>query len=149
MTQRVDRPYLDFAAAPAPPVIEQRPKALLQVLPPIPTRNVPAGTILDCVAQAYLIDRAMLTSSDKHKSVTEARKVAYWLLRELTTASYPEIGRALRKDQSCGRVGVISVEKQRRIDPAFLAFTDELRAAVKARLGCASDLAKEITEAAG
>lgn len=142
----MDKPYLDVPAKPLRLTSVASPEP---ALPPIPTRNVAAGTILDCVAQAYLIDRAALTSSDKHKSVMEARKVAYWLFRELTTASYPEIGRSLCKDQSCGRVGVISVERQRAAEPAFLAFTDELRAAVKARLGCASALTKAITEAAG
>ena len=133
--QQMDRPYLDFTPAKSLPLAPAAAAPLAPNLPPIPLRHVGVGVILDCCAQAYLIDRADLTGTGKHKSVTEARRVAYWLLRTLGALSLPEIGRALAKDHTSAMVGVRACLRQREAEPEFEAFTDQLAAAIQARLG--------------
>ncbi len=68
------------------------------------------------------------------KTVAEARNVAYWLLRTQTRKSFPEIGRVMVKDHTSVMKGMDSCEAQREKDPDFRRFTDELAAAVEARL---------------
>jgi chromosomal replication initiation ATPase DnaA len=140
---KVDRPFLDF------PLEEARPKLLAAVpsgltlqlveptLPDIPKRCYDSDVVLRCVAESYSITVSILTGPDKHRRIAEARMAAYWLLKTLCELSYPETGRVLHKDQSCARNGFRGCEARRAQEPTFLRFTDELAAAVKARLEAA------------
>lgn len=53
------------------------------------------GEIIDVVCQRLGIERTDLLSTTRHRRVVLARGVVSHLSRELTTLSYPEIGRAL------------------------------------------------------
>jgi chromosomal replication initiation ATPase DnaA len=102
--------------------------------PRIPTRGCDVNEVLRCVCQAYLISVHELVGKDRHRNVAEARVVAYWLLRTIGGCSYPETGRALKKDHTSAMSGWRRCEARRDKEPAFLRFTDELAAAVRARL---------------
>jgi chromosomal replication initiation ATPase DnaA len=103
--------------------------------PPIPSRSVDANEVVRCVCQSYMVSPALLLSKDRHKGVAEARQVAYWLFRTLSKMSYPEIGRALgNRDHTSVMSGVRRCLRMREEDRSFEAFTDELAAAVSARL---------------
>jgi chromosomal replication initiation ATPase DnaA len=115
--QQIDRPYLDFEG--------ERAKAL----PPLPLREV-----LRCVAQAYLLSVSAITGRDRFKNIAEARLVTYWLLRTLCNLSFPEIGKVLQKDHTSAISGVRKCIAVRERDAAFRTFTDQLAAAVEARL---------------
>lgn len=125
---RLDRPFLD---APGLPQIPVSPAAS----PAIPARGADVNEILRCVAGSYLVSVHHLVSKDRHRSVAEARQVTAWLMRRLTTMSFPEIGRALGNRDHTTIMSNVKRTEARREEPAFLAFTDALRAAVKARLG--------------
>lgn len=127
--EQMDRPYLDFCGA------KPLPLASVVDMPAIPMRRADVSLVLDCCCQSYLVTRGEISSADRHKTVMEARVVAYWLLRTLTKASSTEIGIALAKDHSSALTGARRCEQRRERDPEFRAFTDELTAAVKARLG--------------
>lgn len=125
----VDRPYLDFALTES----ATRIRIAESDLPPIPVRNADHTEALRCVALAYTIDVTDLLGGRRHKLLTEARTVAYWLLRTQTRMSYPEIGRALCKDHTSAMVGVKRCERRRGEDAGFARFTDRLAVAVGAR----------------
>jgi Bacterial dnaA protein helix-turn-helix len=132
--QQIDRPYLDFAGA-KPLPLAVLPSVAAGELPPIPLRNPDQSLILDCCCQSFDVTREALRSADRHRNLAEARVVAYWLLRTLSRASSPEIGQLLNRDHTSALTGVKSVERRRAKDETFRAFTDELAAAVSARLG--------------
>ncbi len=100
----------------------------------IPQRGADVNEILRCICESFLISVAELTGKARYKNICEARIVAYWLLRELGGLSYPEIGMALKKDHTSAMSGFRRCVRRRALEPAFLAFTDELQAAVAARM---------------
>lgn len=53
------------------------------------------GEIIDVVCQRLAVERTDLLSTTRHRRVVLARGIVSHLARELTTLSYPEIGRAL------------------------------------------------------
>jgi hypothetical protein len=135
-----DRPYVDFPEGTEPP----RAKPISVALPPLPKRvamDTPLPErggnpteVLRCVARSYLVSLDELSGKDRHKNIAEARLVAYWLLRTLTKLSFPEIGRAVRRDHTSAMKGLKSVLRRRERDASFLAFTNDLAAAVAVRL---------------
>lgn len=135
---QIERTETAQAPAPALQLVE------LPELPDIPRANVSnipqrAGDVTEairCVAKSYMITVSVLLSKDRHQSVAEGRGVLCWLLRTLTDLSYPEIGRALAgRDHTTIMSAVKKCVRRRALEPAFLAFTDELAAAVSARMG--------------
>jgi chromosomal replication initiation ATPase DnaA len=132
--KQIDRPFLAFAAAEA----TERPRRIRidNGAPPLPLpqRAADHNEIVRCVCQSYLVSPDELASNDRHKNVAEARKVACWLLRTLTARSFPEIGRLMSKDHTSVMHAVKSCSRRRETDAEFRRFTDELAAAVKARL---------------
>lgn len=103
--------------------------------PSIPSRGCDVNEVVRCVCQAYMVSPSLLLSKDRHKNIAEARQVTYWLLRTLSKMSYPEIGRALgNRDHTSVMSGFRKCLRMRDDDRAFEAFTDQLAAAVAARL---------------
>lgn len=45
-------------------------------------------------AAAYDVDAASIFAKDRHKRVAHARHCAFWVARQVTGLSFPEIGRA-------------------------------------------------------
>lgn len=130
-----DRPYLDVSHIPLRKAFPSSPPpAPVDTLPAIPTRDADALEVLRCVARSFLVSLDQLISKDRHRSIAEARQVAYWLLRTRTRMSLPEIGRLLRKDHSTVMIGVRRIVRRRATEPSFERFTDELATAVDARL---------------
>jgi chromosomal replication initiation ATPase DnaA len=132
-----ERSHIDFSMAPSIPI---RAKALSDALPTIdivriPVRSANVSAILQCVCESFLISVADLTGKVKHRNISEARIVTYWLLRALGGLSYPEVGVVLKKDHTSAISGFKRCVRRRALEPSFLAFTDELQAAVAARMG--------------
>lgn len=125
---KVDSPYLDY------PAELPRPKTL----PPIPraarTLETPE-VLLACVCEAYGVTLDDLSYGGKRTLLAEARLVAYWLLRTVGKLSWCEVGAALNRDHTSAMAGCRRVVRRRVADLKFLAFTDELAAAVAARIG--------------
>lgn len=134
MTQS-ERPYIDIHMSEPIPL---RAKTLTVVepgVPDIPVRGADVNEVLRCVCQSFLVSRDELRGKRKHKNISEARLVAYWLLKILTKMSYPEIGIALNKEHTSVMSGVKACERNRARDAKFKAFTNELATAVSARIG--------------
>jgi len=89
------------------------------------SRNV--ATIIDVVCREYHLSRDTLLGRDRHKCVAEARKVAFFLTRALTSLSYPEMGRAFNRDHTTVIVGVRKVRVDSVGDAHLFARVERLR----------------------
>lgn len=79
-----------------------------------------------------LIDRLDLLARDRRPPIAEARKVAMYVAREVTGASYPAIGRAFDgRDHSTVMAAIRAAEADIAEDPAKAQRADALIAAAK------------------
>lgn len=85
------------------------------------------GSVRDFVAQAYGISSDLLAASTRIQAVMVPRKVAMFLGRELTKASYQSIGLEFQRDYSSVIAAIKSVEKQLQADRSFREQVDLLR----------------------
>lgn len=115
------------------PVGNAKPLRVVE-LPRIPTRDADYVEIFRCVALAYSILPSDLVGKGRSKAIAEARIVTYWLMRQLTRLSYPEIGVAMRKNHTSAMSGARRCLQLRDASREFEAFTDELERAVRARM---------------
>jgi chromosomal replication initiator protein len=92
------------------------------------TREVSIETIQKCVADHFKLKVAELKSPKKLKTIVFPRQIAIHLCRELTKASYPEIGERFGgKDHSTIIHSVKKIEKQLSQDPDLKGTMDELK----------------------
>jgi len=106
-------------------------------------RPLRIGLIVDAVCERLGVDKSELLGSTRHKRVVMARGIISYLARDLTTMSYPEIGRAIgRRNHStvltAGRRIAAQIEANETIDldgsdkPLLLReLVDQLRHAVR------------------
>lgn len=73
----------------------------------VPTPNL----IISQVCKFYSVDEVVLRGSTKSKGIAEARSVAMYLIRKLTTLSLPDIGTEFGKDHSTVLYNIRKVEK--------------------------------------
>jgi chromosomal replication initiation ATPase DnaA len=64
------------------------------------TAEPSVARVMDLVAERYGVTRADLLEPGRTQPATTARQVAMRLVREMTGKSYPEIGRAFRRDHT-------------------------------------------------
>lgn len=70
-------------------------------------------TIIAAVAQRFGMDAPRLTARSRHRQVVLARSIAAYLARKLTTCSYPEISRAMRRsNHSTVFTAVMRIERR-------------------------------------
>ncbi|MBE0529503.1 MAG: hypothetical protein IH626_01665 [Rhodospirillales bacterium] len=84
--------------------------------------------IQERVAALFGVPRADLIGKTHSHAVTRPRHVAMALARELTERSFPEIGRAFRRDHTSVMYAVRVVPERIRRDPALRAKVERLRA---------------------
>ncbi len=60
-----------------------------------PEAPVPVSTVVECVSLRTGVSRSELAGPSRHQRITIARSLVAHLARSLTTASYPEIARAM------------------------------------------------------
>ncbi len=83
--------------------------------------------IIAATATAFEVSPEELRGASRSRSVARARHVAMALTREITGASYPEIGRAFRRDHSTVLDGVRRVELLVERDARVAGLVDALR----------------------
>ena len=89
------------------------------ITPLVEERQVSLEEVLKVVASHYGVKVSDLKSSSKTRKITHPRQVAMYLARQLTKASYPEIGRAFgNKDHSTVVKGVKKLKLLLEEDPA-------------------------------
>ena len=81
-------------------------------------RRVTIDTIQKAVAEKYGIKQSQLKEKSNTKTIVGPRQVAMYLVKELTTASLPEIGRAFGgKHHTTVIHSITKIERQRQTDP--------------------------------
>jgi hypothetical protein len=78
--------------------------------------------VVYATASVYGLHPETLVGRNRHKGIARARHVACWMAKRLTTASYPEIGRALgNRDHTTIMSSVEVIEVERFQDPRLQA----------------------------
>ena len=107
--------YSDLTGAPIHLSMAQQ---VLKNLLHVQDRRVTMDTIQKAVAERMGIKQAQLREKSNTKKVVYPRQVAMYLVKELTDASLPEIGRAFGgKHHTTVMHSVNKIEKQRHHDP--------------------------------
>lgn len=120
-----DRTHVDWTG--------DKPAEILLEIPelktPIAKATMRGGlAVVALVGAEYGFSIEELRSKDRHRTITEARKVAYWLLRQTKRFSYPEIGIVLNRDHTSAMHGFQDMEKKRAGDERIRAVTERLLA---------------------
>lgn len=88
------------------------------------------GSIAKCleiVGHEFRCSHRELISARRAQHIARPRMVGYWLAKESTTASLPQIGHAFgQRDHTTIMHGCRRVEELRQADPAFKLMTDRL-----------------------
>ncbi len=91
-------------------------------------REISPEAILKAVSDHFGVKPADMRSNRKHKVVALPRQVAMYLMRQLTKASYPDIGKRFgSRDHSTVMYGVKMIEKKIRDDVSLKNSIDALR----------------------
>lgn len=115
----------------AKPVIVYGPPSQPEIKLP---RRVRIGTIVEVVSAVYGIYAGHIRSTWRKQPYAEARQVAYYVARELTTRSLPEIGMAFKgRDHTTVLHGIRVIEAKCAANPDFKARVDLIIATVEAR----------------
>lgn len=93
-----------------------------------------AEIILAAVAAHLNVPVGAIAGDLRHWEVARARRVAMYLLRTLTHASYPAIARALDRDHSTVITGVRKVTAEMATDPMMRAVVLETSQAAQMSL---------------
>ena len=73
---------------------------LALILPEKGAKRITPELIIDCVADYYGMSADMVRSDSRKKEIAQARHVAVYLTREMTSLSLPRIGDAFGRDHS-------------------------------------------------
>jgi chromosomal replication initiator protein len=91
-------------------------------------RQPALSEIIAIVAKYYSLTQKQLKSSSRKHAVVQGRATAIYLARELTGASYDEIGRALGgRDHTTVMHNYKKIERERQRDLATQEALDDLR----------------------
>lgn len=111
------------------PTIDAVRAALTSLLPE--ERHIHPADIIRFTAHHYGIKVADLKGRDNRRSVAFPRQVAMYLIRELLSLSYPEIGKLFSKHHSTVIYSVEAIARDRRSNPSLDAtlttFTEHFR----------------------
>lgn len=77
--------------------------------------------------QQFGVTMLDMLSDRRGKTCTRARHVAMWLARHTTFCSFPEIGRAFRRDHTTVMVACRAIDELREHDWRVAQLTAELR----------------------
>jgi chromosomal replication initiator protein len=100
------------------PISLQMSQQVLKHLVHVPDRRVTIDSIQKAVAERFQIKQTQLREKSNTKKIVYPRQVAMYLVKELTDASLPEIGRAFGgKHHTTVIHSIHKIEETRHIDP--------------------------------
>lgn len=88
--------------------------------------KITISDILDCIQKYYKVTRGEILGSQRPRHISQARQVGMYLSRVLTQASYPEIGKAFKKDHSSVVHAYKNIENRRQKDRDFANEIDRI-----------------------
>ncbi len=113
----LNRVLVFLALSGSPPTLDATRAALHHVLPQ--ERHVSPNDIIRFVAHHYGVKVSDLKGRDNRRSVAFPRQVAMYLIREVLSLSYPEIGKIFGKHHSTVIYSYEAIAELRRTNPAF------------------------------
>jgi hypothetical protein len=85
--------------------------------------------ILEAIAEEFYVDPVDIMAGNFTEDVTEARQVAYWVLRQATRMSSKQIAHKLnRRDHTSALTGIKAVEARRKENADYRAITNAILA---------------------
>ena len=100
------------------PINLQMSQQVLKHLVHVQDRRVTIDAIQKAVAEKFQVKQSQLKEKSNTKKVVYPRQVAMYLVKELTNASLPEIGRAFGgKHHTTVIHSINKIEKERHTDP--------------------------------
>lgn len=101
-------------------------KAELAAVQPLRAHVTTVEEIQRAVCHHFHLKDAELLSKDRHKTTAFARHVAMYLCKQRLSVSFPELGRAFRKDHTTVMSAVRKVESLRDQDPQVRAHIEAI-----------------------
>lgn len=92
-----------------------------------PVGTIAVFDIITAACRVFGCGYKDILSGRKGEHVTKARRAVYYLARELTKSSFPQIGRALRKDHTTVMSGIKRAEWEIGLDPLFADAVNKVR----------------------
>jgi chromosomal replication initiator protein len=109
---------LAYSSLTGTPITMQMAQHILKHLVHVPDKRVTIDSIQKAVAERFQIKPAQLKEKSNTPKVVYPRQVAMYLVKELTSASLPEIGRVFgNKHHTTVIHSINKIEKLRNIDP--------------------------------
>lgn len=90
-----------------------------------------ADIVVDLVARAFRVSRFDIIAHRRYRSIVLPRQVCFWLLKNVSLASLPDVGRQMKRDHSTVLHGIRKIERMRLNDLEFRDRTDALLAELK------------------
>ena len=94
--------------------------------------------IIRVVASHHMVQPSKLRGPDRHRDLSTARMIVALLSKRLTTASYPEIGRALGGRHHTTIMYERAKAERLLVQDAFRAVVDEIAARLNEETPCAA-----------
>lgn len=116
-------------------VPEPRRRDWIEVASPQAFKPATTRIVLDVVSEATGISVAALCGDQRVTAIIRPRQIACWIMRQETTRSLPQIGRAMGgRDHTTIMNAIKRVDQMRERDEVFSALVDDIREQVKARV---------------
>lgn len=84
--------------------------------------------ICDAVASAYGLEPRRLSARERPQHIAAARHVAFYLVRDLTSLSFPEVGAYFNRDHSTIMHGIARLKQRMAEMPQLAQQVQHLRA---------------------
>jgi chromosomal replication initiator protein len=109
-----------FSSLTGAPITLQMAQQVLKHLVHTQERRVSIDSIQKVVAEHFLLKQAQLKEKSNTRTIAYPRQIAMYMVKEMTTASLPEIGRAFGgKHHTTVLHSIHKIEKLRQSDPDF------------------------------
>ena len=94
-------------------------RAILDIFAENPWINPTPEFIIKAVAKYFEITVEDILGKSKTANIAEARKIAMYMVRDMTDESYPKMGKVFGKDHTTVKYNVDSLEEQLKTDSAL------------------------------
>lgn len=113
------------------PINLETAKASLRDYCEIQPRMVELRHVQKVVAEHFNVDLAELRSSKRNRSLVQARHIAMYLAREMTSESLPDIGRAFGRDHTSVLYAHEKISDEIKSDSTLSRLVNELKARIE------------------
>lgn len=94
-------------------------RAIRDIFAENPWINPTPEFIIKAVAKYFEIDASDILGKDRSSKVSEPRKIAMYMVRDMTHESFPKIGKVFGKDHTTVKYAVDTLEEQLKTDNAL------------------------------